>query len=294
MDSGIITDHGLITDPIEQIRLFMHPPATPSFEVICGTIFDMLADMYASWLRWADYDLHNTIPQGQRHDKVAELDKELEHQGLASIPAAPWIKLIVRPVGFDGQRAQEGRKPPASATTTAPEPLARDEQYPDHFYEADLKTINASGQWVEFCIFLATVGFPCDDRFIEVISTLAKWFAFYEFYTPEIDRVRTKEVLKLFCLRKHNGFITRLNNGQEEDVLAHVDRVVNNAIDSTTEEGLKHFAEMRATRDRGYYPTIYRLEDLCTNTSSFPHFFMSYSMWDIKRRENRQLDLCGG
>ena len=162
---------------------------------------------------------------------------------------------------------QSRKSAPASTIATLESP-AHDEQYPDYFYEADLKTINASGQWVQFCIFLATVGFPCDDRFVEVISTLAKWFAFFEFYSPEIDRARTKEVLRLFCLRKHNGFITRLNNGQVEDVLAHVDRVVDGAIDSTSEEGLRLFAEMRATRDRGHYPVTYRLEDLCTTNNS--------------------------
>ena len=56
MDSGIITSHGLITDPIEQIRLFKHPPAAPTFEVICGTIFDMLAEMYDNWLKWAHHE----------------------------------------------------------------------------------------------------------------------------------------------------------------------------------------------------------------------------------------------
>jgi hypothetical protein len=143
--------------------------------------------------------------------------------------------------------------------------------HPDEFFTVDLRTINANGQWVDFCLFLATYGFPCDDRFVEVISTLAKWFAYYEFYSPEIDRKRTKEVLRVFCLNKHNNFITRLNYGQVEDVLTHVDRVVDSAIDSMTEAGLRAFAEMRATRNRGHYPIIHRLENLCTNSSTSPH-----------------------
>ncbi len=272
MDSGIITALGLITDPIEQIRLFMHPPTShPIFEIICGTIFDKLAEMYEQWVKWKWDEGHNTIPSSQRPEKVAELDAELLKVKDWLNSGCPLDRIII-PVAVNvpvaaAEPKEKKKKPPTTALSQPPIEIPRD-NYPESFCEVDLRTINASGQWVEFCIFLATYGFPCDDRFVEVISTLTKWFAFYEFYTPEIDRKRTKEVLKLFCLHKHNTFITRLNNGRDEEVLAHVDRVVDGTIDSMSEEGIRLFSEMRATRDRGHYPTIHRLVDLCTNNSS--------------------------
>ena len=124
MDSAIITDRGLVTDPIEQVRLFMHPPATPSFAVICGTILDVLADMYESWLKWPGYDIYNTIPQNQRPQKLAELAKRLEqvrdwvHRGFPvdkivvplSSPAS--TARVTKQSRKPRQRSQPPRQPP--------------------------------------------------------------------------------------------------------------------------------------------------------------------------------------
>ncbi len=131
---------------------------------------------------------------------------------------------------------------------------------PDIFRSVDLRAIDDSGQWVQFCVFLAQHGFPCHDRFLEVVSTLTKWLAFYELHHLWPDRTWIKDVLKRFCLTKHNGFITRITNGQIEEVFAHVERVVDDSIETTSLEGKQVFANMRLKRDNGCYPSIYRLE----------------------------------
>ena len=59
MDSGIITENGIIIDPIKQIELFMQPPPTPSFETVCTAIIGRLEAMYAEWLRWDHRDTIN-------------------------------------------------------------------------------------------------------------------------------------------------------------------------------------------------------------------------------------------
>ena len=51
-------------------------------------------------------------------------------------------------------------------------------EYPEPFYQVNLNAINDSRQWVQFCVFLAKHGIPCHDKFLEVVSTLAKWFAY--------------------------------------------------------------------------------------------------------------------
>ncbi len=63
MDSGIITEQVVVTDPIQQIRLFMEPPPAPSFGAVCNAIFGKLSEMYTGWLAWDGFDRQSQLPK---------------------------------------------------------------------------------------------------------------------------------------------------------------------------------------------------------------------------------------
>ena len=60
-------------------------------------------------------------------------------------------------------------------------------------------------------------GLPCHDSVFQVVSQLARWFWFIEFWDlPEEMRLeRIVGLMTDFCLTKHNGFISSLNAGHE-------------------------------------------------------------------------------
>ena len=275
MDSGIITTNGLVTDPIEQIRLFMAPPPTPDFSVICRTILTKLREMYANWRAWDEFDCLNTIPKNERPAKVSELADELEpviawvNSGCPTTTTPPTVARKKKAKKSRGEAPLLPCGQKGLVSTVDEERIEREHGHaPDMFRSVDLRAIDDSGQWVQFCVFLAEHGFPCHDRFVEVVSTLTKWLAFYELFDAWPDRTRIKAVLNSFCLAKNNGFITRLAQGKTEDVLAHVGRVVDDTIDSVNAEGKQVFAEMRFTRDSGLYPSVYCLAPLIGGESS--------------------------
>ena len=73
------------------------------------------------------------------------------------------------------------------------------------------------GEWAQQCREWAILGLPCEDSMTTVVRELAKWLYFVELWTvPEPDRLdQVANSLIDFCFKKHNGFITRLNRGQE-------------------------------------------------------------------------------
>jgi hypothetical protein len=77
MDSGLITETGLVTELIEQVRLFTNPPPTPPFVAACETIFAKLEAVYGQWTGWSETDAPNTIPVGRRQVMAAQLNADL-------------------------------------------------------------------------------------------------------------------------------------------------------------------------------------------------------------------------
>jgi hypothetical protein len=111
--------------------------------------------------------------------------------------------------------------PPVARPTALPtEELVIDQHeaadsVPSCFSSCNLKEINAQHLWVEFVMYVAENGLPCEDSFVPVISTLSKWLWFYELYDLEPDErfERTVELLSAYIENKNNGFVTRLTNG---------------------------------------------------------------------------------
>ena len=102
------------------------------------------------------------------------------------------------------------------------------------------------------------------DSIFVVVSQLARWFWFIEFWHLPED-MRLQPVINLlteFCLTKHNGFISRLGAGQEQDVVNQIGRIVPCAINSVDDSGKEWFARIRRKRQLAQYSRIILLESV--------------------------------
>ena len=128
-------------------------------------------------------------------------------------------------------------------------------EYPECFYRADLKAVAGSSQWVQYVKFLVENGIPAEDKLCEIISTLAVWFGYVELFGE--DRQRIKDLLRTYVATRHNSKVTRLIAGEQEEVFAQVDRIVDSVLDSEDIEGKELFAELRQKRASGQYKQVY-------------------------------------
>jgi len=256
MDSGVITNAGVVTDPIEQIRLFMNP-RTPSFEAIVRAVIDR-SRYYHSY----------------SHDPDLWVEQYKEFQRVLA-----WMDC-----GFPDCESVIASGPPLlsrSISSALPTEEAKSELIikqhesakpaPLCFRTCNLKEINDRHLWVEFVMYLAENGLPCEDSFVAVISTLAKWLWFYELYDLDpVDRFdRTVELLSAYIENKNNGFVTRLTNG-DMDVFKHIERIVRQYTGNVNDRGRSTFMQMRIKRDTRQYKIEYKIADIieCSTPST--------------------------
>jgi hypothetical protein len=117
-------------------------------------------------------------------------------------------------------------------------------------------------EWVQNCEKWAVDGLPCHDSILLVVSQLARWFYFIEFWEVDkeerIDRIIS--LLTDYCLNKSNGYISRLEVGLKSEVASHVRRIVEKAIAETDSQGKLYFSNVRLKRKRHEYRRIIYLE----------------------------------
>lgn len=121
------------------------------------------------------------------------------------------------------------------------------------------------------CIASSENGLRCEDSFVAVISTLAKWLWFYELYDldPDDRFDRTVELLTSYIESKNNGFVTRLTNG-DMDVFKHIERIVRQYTGNVNDRGRSTFMQMRFKRDTRQYKIEYKIADIieCSTSST--------------------------
>ena len=124
------------------------------------------------------------------------------------------------------------------------------------------------GNWAKQCREWAINGLPCHDSMTPVVLHMAKWLYFVELWEiNENDRVeQVVNLLTNFCFAKHNGYITRLTNNQEEDVRSHIGRIVKSSIAGTSDQGKAIFAKLQSQRHMKLVPLMQGM------SSSFPSF----------------------
>jgi len=265
MDSGIITQKGVIVDPVEQVRHFMRPKRTPSFEAIVRACLAQMRLMYESFLAGGESIEHTHLSREDRQHLVAEClatVREIKAWMRAGCPI-DYQLIADKP----HEQADEQCVPHVEEVQDAVAvPNEHDSTYPDCFWKVDLKEVSRSGQWVQFVKFLVENGFPCDDCFFEVISTLAKWFLFVELHEQEPERVQ--HVLFQYVAHKHNGKVTRWLEGQKSDVFRHIGRIVTSVINDESKKGQTVFADIRQKRESGRYAEQYNFESQIAEGSS--------------------------
>ena len=125
-------------------------------------------------------------------------------------------------------------------------------------------------EWVQNCEKWAIEGLPCHDSILLVVSQLARWFYFIEFWDVDKDERldRIVSLLADYCLKKNNGYISRLEIGLRAEVACHVGRIVEMAVAETDSQGKMFFSNVRLKRKRGAYRRIIYLERAVA--SAFP------------------------
>lgn len=129
------------------------------------------------------------------------------------------------------------------------------------------------GEWAKNCRQWAIHGLQEHDSMADVVFELSKWLYFVELWELEED-ARFNRVVKLlqqFCLTKHNGFITRLNNHKPHEVISHVERIVTWMIPHISTSAKECFARIRNKRQTGQYKDQWFLEkdilSICLSSS---------------------------
>lgn len=271
MDSAIITDDGLIIDPIQQIRAFMSPPKTPSFENILKASCDGLRRSYDVFLKEGESIDHKLIPDAERRFLVESCLAVLEDIEAWSGSGYPIDRALISEVpkaAEDHEDQGDSENFDLDECGFETEPLKVSDEFPDIFWQASLKAINKSAQWVQFVQFLVENGVPTEDKFNQVVLTLARWFGFVELFGEDPDRI--KAILRHFALTRHNNKVSRLLAGQEEEVLSQVDRIVDHVLANEDAAGKELFARIRQKRATGQYKNNFVFEAQILATEPHP------------------------
>jgi hypothetical protein len=253
-DYFTITDAGTLSDWQEQLVYFEDDGRTPAFNSIFKSLLKVMCQEWDRFLYRREpgaVRLHSTQPQ------LAQFTKRRNHVSLRDVVVAelnqwadqdfPVTESITLPVEVNPAQSKKPKSPSKERS-------------------------GFNGKWVQRCREWATSGLIEDDSMFDAIFHLALWFYWIEFWqSHENDRFdKIIDLLTQFCLTKHNGFITRFNLGQKQDVVHQVERAVNWAIETNTPHREKVFAEIRAKRETGSYSTVYFLEPLIGQPSVAP------------------------
>ena len=181
-------------------------------------------------------------------DQLHEFWEKLEASPVSGAKLHDLLTTLVNDAHYTEAAKVEVPASPQAATITA------DELLPVY-----------KGNWAKKCRDWAINGLPCHDSMTPVVLHMAKWLYFVELSeVNETDRFeQVADLLTNFCFTKHNGYITRLNNHQEEDVRSHIGRIVKSSIAGTSDQGKAIFATLQSQRHMKLVP-------LMQDSSSFP------------------------
>jgi hypothetical protein len=253
-DYCTITDAGLLEHWTDQLDYFENVAQPPSFIAIYQAMRSVLSQEWGRYLnqrsmvnfcagatRLRKYFLgKNLVKSWQWQEDLKTLDAWAEKGFPQTFPASEPVVTELR------QPKAEKRRNDVSA---------EDEQ--ESGCDIDMPAV-CNGQWVQTCEIWAKHGLPCHDSVFQVVSQLARWFYFIEFWDLSED-VRFDQVVELmteFCLTKHNGFVSSLNAGHEQDVRKRIRRIVSCAITNVDDSGKWWFARVRQKRQSGQYRRI--------------------------------------
>ena len=132
------------------------------------------------------------------------------------------------------------------------------------------------GNWAKELLRLARNGLQQDDSVAMVVYEMAKWLWWIELYSlPKTKRLNEiTKLLSAYVLAKHNNCVSRLLNGQQDDVLAHVARCVKQASEIKLPSSIEGFSQTRKKWNNGGYahpvrlvPALTQQEDVSLSSS---------------------------
>ena len=267
-DYCTITDNWLLEHWVKQLDWFEKAKEAPSFRAVYHALRSLLVrewDGYDATGKMEKVGLLEGKPHLLKYHKGKEvfnakqLDDDLERldawadQGfLKSLSASEPVLTDLRPINLPGVQLSSANHPQKDKSP---------EKKPASECEIDMSAV-CDGQWVQNCEKWAKCGLPCHDSIFQVVSHLARWFYFIEFWNdPEDLRLeRIVEILTEFVVTKHNGFVSRLNAGHERDVVKQVGRIVSCAVIKVDDLGKWWFARVRHKRQSGQYRRVIYLE----------------------------------
>lgn len=242
----IITDHGVLTDWREQVRYFhgFRGPA-PSFDAIVNALGQAVAAQWANWERHGDTRRRVRPDTAPLKAEWAEV-REWVERGCPESPA-PTTAVIAAETGF---RTALGKQP----KTTPASPI-------------DIKTICQDGRWVPQVEEWAVEGLPSPDSVSKVVLELAEWLCWVECFGHPDRHAHVSRLLWTFVQNKHNGFVTRLNNGKFKAVRKQIERIVTSVLKPCDNEVWRG---LREKRDSGRYKRVIYLAQFMASKKGIP------------------------
>ena len=244
-----ITNDGLLPDWQDQLNFFENVAATPTFESIFNALRDLVEKEWSRFLgtpeRKArlsspDPQISKFINRGQYSSIRDFVLADLDQWAANGFPLTDPVVQTDVPIDSSSAIIKKASSSPKN------------------------DQVKFNGQWVQRCRDWALNGLPEDNSIFLVVSNLAIWFYFVELHEiPENDRIiKILSLLVDFALNKHNGYITRLNLGQKQEVVDHIKSSVDSGIRNVGDHGEEVFARIRLKRQSGKYSKVYFLEQL--------------------------------
>jgi len=259
-DYFTITETGILEEWIEQLNYFENVAKTPSFDAIYHSLRSKVKDILANYRRDGGHGFKGfASPQSRPHLQkycveknyvnMRDLEEDLKLCDQWAEQGFPATIAATVPVVMDLNRL------PVKVAKTAPK------------CDVTLSQV-CNREWVQNCEKWAIEGLPCHNSILLVVSQLARWFYFIELWeideNERIDRIIS--LLTDYCLKKNNGFISRLEIGLKADVTSHVCRIVKMAVAKTDSQGKMFFSNVRLKRKRHEYHRIIYLEPVIASS----------------------------
>jgi hypothetical protein len=106
--------------------------------------------------------------------------------------------------------------------------------------------------WCTWIERMAKIGLVEDDSMGKVVFELAKWLLWVELHDRDDRLGLATSLLQGYVLSKHNGHVSRLNDGHEAEVLSQLERIVASAAD-ISQDSAELFGRIRQGREEGKY-----------------------------------------
>lgn len=247
-DYYTITDDGLLFDWVEQLDHFESATRSPSFPTIVRSLVELervgwrIVESGATFRRKQESPfafkrfLNNRLLEREAETVLDWIDAGCPEESPA------WSKLV-------------------SSSERVPEPAVNLDPTRKRSRRS---SAGGSGRWSWRKVMdLARNGIPEEHRLFEYLLLLARPLVWRDYYhLPPTERVRkAEEDLLYWVLNKHNGLVTRVQQGQIDNIRHEVRRQVTVAL-TKTDISLTKFYDTMRQNDRVYPSRVQRISDL--------------------------------